>query len=233
MKEVQRSLTLRRTPWIAIAGAAALSLSAVGCSSDQPIDSTGGPPANAEESRAAELEDPADDLVSPDAGSDTRTPYGCAVAFTYLKDVEFIDFMVPHHRMGVEMDENEIERGQRDEVKALARKDKETQSRQIATMIKVRERLTGSADVPPPPKDPKMEMDMDRIRTLSGEALDEFYLMELIPHHSPAIEVAHRSLPTLETRAIRKVARETFEGQAREIAEIEVLRGKFNCAMDK
>jgi uncharacterized protein (DUF305 family) len=108
-----------------------------------------------------------------------------------------------------------------------------TQTRQINVMLKVRERLTGTAEVPPPPDDPKMEMDMGRIRMLSGEALDHFYLMELIPHHAPAIEIAHRSLPTLETRAIRKVARETFEGQAREIAEIQVLRGKFSCDSEK
>ena len=232
--QFKTSLTERRARWLAMAGAAVLSLSIAGCSSEQPIDSSGGvSPANAEQNRVDELAAPeASDIAGDDAGSDKR-PYGCPVALTFLRDVEFIDFLVPHHRMGVEMDENEIERGQREEVKELAKKDKETQTRQIEVMLKVRERLTGSAEVPPPPPDPKMEMDMERIRTLSREALDKFYLTELIPHHAPAIEVAHRSLPTLETRAIRKVARETFEGQAREIAEIEVLRGKFHCAIDK
>jgi uncharacterized protein (DUF305 family) len=235
MCEIHRSLATQGARWIAVAGVAILSLSIAGCSSDQPVETNGGPlPANAEQSRMDELGDPeSDDLVGHDAGSDNRTPYGCAVALTYLKDVEFIDFMVPHHRMGVEMNENVIERGEREEVKELARKDTATQSRQIELMLKVRERLTGSAEVPPPPADPKMDKDMERIRSLSGKPLDEFYLAELLPHHAPAIEVAHRSMPTLATRTIRKVARETFEGQAREIAEIEVLRGKFECARDK
>ena len=235
MEEMQRSAAGRGTRWITVAGAAILSLSVAGCSSEQPVETNGGTsPANADQSRVEELGDPgSDDLVGRDAGSDDRTPYGCAVALTYLRDVEFIDFMVPHHRMGVEMNENVIERGEREEVKDLARKDTKTQSRQIEAMLKMRERLAGSAEVPPPAADPKMEEGMARIRSLSGKALDEFYLTELIPHHAPAIEVAHRSMPTLATRTIRKVARETFEGQAREIAEIEVLRGKFSCATDK
>jgi uncharacterized protein (DUF305 family) len=235
MEVVQTSPSKRRIRWLAIAGAAVLSLSIAGCSSEQPVDSNGGAvPVSAEQSQTDELGQPAaEDVVDHDAGKDKPQPYGCPVALTFLRDVAFIDFMVPHHRMGIEMNENEIERGEREEVKDLARKDKETQLREIDIMLKVRERLTGSAEVPPPPPDPKMDMDMERIRTLSGKALDAFYLTELIPHHSPAIEVAHRSMPTLETRAIRKVAREIFEGQVREIAEIEVLRGKFHCDMDE
>jgi uncharacterized protein (DUF305 family) len=234
MEQMQTSLRARRGRWLTMAGAALLSLSIAGCSTEQPVDSSSSASPGKTENRTAELGEPAaDDGVGHDAGSDERDAYGCPVALTFLKDIEFIDFMVPHHRMGVEMDENEIWRGQREDVKELAKKDVEKQLRQIQVMLKVREQITASAEVPPPPSDPKMEMDMERIRALSGEALDEFYLVELIAHHSPAIEVAYRSMTTLETREIRKVARETFEGQAQEIAEIEVLRGKFRCAMDK
>ena len=235
MAEVQASPIRRRVRFLTFAGAAALSLSVAACSSEQPNASTGSSvPASAEEARSDELGEPvADDVIGHDAGSDKREPYGCAVALTFLRDVAFIDFMVPHHQMGVEMNENEIERGERQEVKDLAMKDKETQLHEIEIMLKVRERLTGTAEVPPPPPDPKMDMDMERMRMLSGKALDEFYLTELIPHHAPAIEVAHRSMPTLKTHEIRKVARNIFEGQAREIAEIEVLRGKFHCETDK
>ena len=245
MKEIQAISTIQRSRWLALASAGLLSLSIAACSSEQPADAIGGEsPGNAIEGNAVsdnaieddtgELSDPSlDEALDQDGPKDKRKPYGGPIVLTYLKDVDFIDFMVPHHRMGVEMDDNEIERGHRDEVKQLAKKDKEERLRQIAIMLAERVKIADHAKVPPPVADPKMERDMKVLRSLSGAKLDAFFLRQLLPNHAPTIAVAHRSMPTLETKVIRKVAQEIFEKQAVELAQVEVLRGKVQCSKDK
>jgi len=245
MKGMQTISTIQRSRWLALASAGLLSLSIAACSSEQPIDSIGGEsPENAIEGNAAadnaieddtgELSDPAvDEALDQDGPKDKRQPYGGPIVFTYLKDVDFIDFMVPHHRMGVEMDDIEIARGHRDEVKQLAKKDKEERLRQIAIMLAERVKIADNAKVPPPVADPKMERDMKVLRSLSGAKLDAFYLRQLLPNHAPTIAVAHRSMPTLRTKVIRTVAQEIFEKQGVEFAQVEVSRGKVQCSKDK
>jgi uncharacterized protein (DUF305 family) len=231
MKVVQTSSTVARLRWLAIISAAALSLSSAACSGEQTGDSSsGGSTAN---DNSEELGDPtAAELTGHDGGRPVEEPYGCAIALTFLKDVDFIDFMVPHHVVALRMDELLIKRGEREDVRELARKDKEDRIRHVAVMLKVREKLTGKTDVPEAPQDRKMDMDFARMRTLSGKELDEFYLRVVTAQNVTAIEVSYRSLSTLSTRTIRKIASDSFERTARQIAKIAVLREKFDCAAD-
>ena len=223
MKVVQTSSTSSRLRWLAIMGAAALSLSSAACSSERPGESSsGGASANDD---SEELGDPATEaLTGRDAGKDDEPSYGCGVAFTFLKDVEYIDFMVPKLVAAVRMDELLIKRGEREDVRELAKKDKEDRIHKIVMMLKVRERLTGKTDIPAAPEDRKADMDFTKMRTLEGKELDA--------ENVTVIEVSYRSLTTLSTRTIRRVAQDSFEGTARQIAKIAVLRDKFDCSAD-
>ena len=238
MKEVRAISTIRRSRWLAFASAGILGLSVAACSSELPVDANGNAGAVEDNATSANVvQDDTVDLTDPsvdealDRGDpkDRKQPYGGPIVLTYLKDVAFIDFMVAHHRMGIEMDDNEIERGHREDVKQLAKKDKEERLRQIAVMLAERAKIADHTKAPPVVPDPKLEMDMKLLRSLSGHKLDELFLHELIPHHAPSIDVAHRSMPTLERRVIQTVAREVFEKQALAFVQVEILRGKFKC----
>lgn len=231
MKVVQTSKPVSQLRWLAIIGAAALSLSSSACSSEQPGESSSGDPSPNDNSE--ELGDPAaESLTGHDAGKPDEQPYGCAVALTFLKDVEFIDFMIPKHVVALRMDELLIKRGEREDVRMLAKKDKEDRLRKVAAMLKVREKLTGKTDIPEAPEDRKTDMDFAKMRTLEGKELDDFYLRVVTAQNVTVIEVSYRSFTTLSTRTIRKIAQESFEGTARQIAKIAVLRDKFDCSAD-
>jgi uncharacterized protein (DUF305 family) len=227
MKVVQTSSTVR-SRWFAFIGAGALCVASAACSSEQAGDSNSGA-LSANNDNAGELGDPAASSLTERDGGQKDEPYGCAIALTFVKDVEFIDYLVPRHLKGILMDELAMRRSERDEVQHFARKDRDERLRQIAYLITVRERLTGSKEVPAAPPDRKMDLDMAQMRKLSGKEFEAFYLRAVITNNVAVIDVSYRSLTTIETRAIRKVANDTFESRAAQIAKIEMLREKFSC----
>lgn len=231
MKVVQTSSTVR-SRWLAFIGASALAVASAACSSEQPADSNSGA-LSTNDDNVDELGNPAaSSLTERDGGQKADEPYGCSIALTFVKDVEFIDYMVPRHRRGILMDELAMRRSERDEVQHFARKDRDERLRQVAYLITVRERLTGSKEVPAAAPDRKMDLDIAQLRKLSGKEFESLYLRAVITNNVAMIDVSYRSLTTIETRAIRNVANDVFESRAAQIARIEVLREKFSCARD-
>lgn len=137
-------------------------------------------------------------------------------------DVEFIDAMVPHHEMAIEMAGEVVERGARAEVKALAQRIQAAQDPEVATMKAARRELTGS-DTVPHMMDDHMEADMQTLRGLSGPALDTTFLREMVAHHAGAAQMAHLALPNLERQDMRTLAERIIADQAREIGEMQRL----------
>lgn len=83
--------------------------------------------------------------------------------------------------------------------------------------------MAGSPDTPPP-SDPHGLKDVEFLKTLSGEALDEAFLRHMIPHHSQAVVSTHEQLPGLHRRDTQIRAVLVLDDQAREIREMEDMR---------
>jgi uncharacterized protein (DUF305 family) len=154
--------------------------------------------------------------VSP-MTSDRRAP------FTPGNDVEFIDFFVPHHRAAIAMADEVIARGQDARVLAMAQEMREAQTAEIASMQAARRELTGSPDSPAPPPDAHLEADLRLLRSLSGRALDQQFLDDMIPHHAAGLAPAHRALPNLRRADLQQLAQDIVEAQAREVGEMKDL----------
>lgn len=146
------------------------------------------------------------------------------VSAMVIGDLAFIDEMVPHHRMAIEMAEQVIRRGSSRQVRQLARTMKRKQLEEIAIMLAAREKLTGTCEEPPPMPDPHAEENLWLMKHLSGHRLDHVFLVHVIPHHAQAIVISHDALPSLERPELRELAIRIFEDQAREIGEIQRLR---------
>lgn len=141
------------------------------------------------------------------------------VALTPGSDVVFIDFFMPHHAMAMKMAQMVVDRGSSERVRALAKRIVDAQSLEIATMREARRALTGS-DVVTAPNDARMEADMQRMMAATGEALDAMFISEMIPHHAAGLPAAMRATPYLAREDMRKMSRDIFAAQAKEIGEL-------------
>lgn len=137
-------------------------------------------------------------------------------------DVAFIDAMVPHHEMAVEMSNKELADGTDPEVQAMAQGIHDAQLAEIAQMKAVRAELTGSDEVPERHdlQMQQMEEDMKKLAAASGAEVDRVFVEVMLPHHAGAITMAHEAMPYLEREDMRAMARKIIRDQAAEIGKL-------------
>ena len=151
------------------------------------------------------------------------------VAFTPADDVQFIDFFVGHHKDAIEMAQMEVDMGSSETVRAMASKMIAAQTAEIETMQTARMALTGQAESPPAPMDAHMMADMEAMKTMMGEQLDQGFLAHMIAHHAAALAPAHRSKSNLKTPALIAMADQIESDQAKEIGEmVTMLQGPLH-----
>jgi len=133
-------------------------------------------------------------------------------------EADFIAGMIPHHQEAVDVAREVVDRGERAEVRALARDIVATQADEIATL---RAWLTAwHPDAPPAPYAPMM-------RALTGLApseIDVVFVTDMVRHHEMALAMAEAAL------ALDPAPRPEIAALAREVArvqaeEITTLRG--------
>lgn len=137
-------------------------------------------------------------------------------------DVEFIDAMVPHHEMAVEMTDKELADGTDPKLQAMAKSMHDAQLAEIAQMKAVRAELTGPDRIPErhDPQMQHMKDDMKKLAAASGAAVDRVFVEEMLPHHAGAITTAHEALPHLQREDLRELAQNIIRDQAAEIGTL-------------
>lgn len=163
--------------------------------------------------------------VSAMLACDSRHDEGTAGTAGPRSDVEFIDTMIPHHQMALEMTDVVLQKGSGAEVKAMAQAMKDAQTVEIAEMRAIRTRLVGSAETTAH-HDEHMAADMEKLVAASGTALDRLFLEEMLPHHAGAIIMAHEALPYLKESELQSMANKIVYDQAREIGDIATMLEK-------
>lgn len=141
-------------------------------------------------------------------------------------DKDFAVHMAHHHRDGIAMADHVIAKGASAEVKEMARRLKDDQTKELVMldrMAKTTEKKAGKA-ASHPPKDPDMEKAMARLKAASGADADRLFLEHMITHHAGAIMMFHDALPHLRDGELRRMATEGFSKQAREIGELQKMR---------
>lgn len=144
--------------------------------------------------------------------------------YTPRGDADFIEALVPHHQAAIEMATVEVQNGTRPEVKAMAQRMIDDQTREIAVMQAEYKALTRRSQVPPPPRDNHMRADMTALRNATGAAVDQTFLDDMIPHHAGALSLAHRARPFLRRQTLKDLATNIENGQAAEIGEMEQMK---------
>lgn len=163
------------------------------------------------------------------------TPGPAATGAHNSADVAFATAMIPHHGQAVVMSDLVIARGSSADVKALARRMKQTQLAEIATMAGW---LQGwGAPVPDPyavgrhlPGMGHGMMDaaqLGRLKGTAGVAADKVFLTLMPMHHQGAIEMARIEQAQGANPEARKLARSIIGTQAAEIAKMRQLRAQL------
>jgi uncharacterized protein (DUF305 family) len=169
---------------------------------------------------AAALAIPGDGPLPMDAS------YGSPIPFSPGGDLAFIDWMAPHEDTAVQMADQELQRGFAPGVRAAAQMIRDTASGNAMALKTVRLRITGSAEVPPLPPDPLGAATLMRLMQLSGPALDQRFLEEMIAHAGGGIAVAHRALVTVQTMTVQQIAQGAFNSGASTIGRLQELRAE-------
>ncbi len=161
----------------------------------------------------------------PRAGADGGAGHGAdghggAVAShaPIASEADFIAGMIPHHQEAVDAAREVAERGERPEVRALARDIVTTQADEIATL---RAWLAdGTPEAPPAPYAPMMRA----LTGLTPSEVDRVFVADMVRHHEMAVAMAEEvlALDPAPRPEVAALAREIVRVQTEEIA---VLRG--------
>lgn len=145
------------------------------------------------------------------------------IPFSPANDLEFAEFFVAHHEMAIHMAEEQIDRGENAQVRAMAQAVVEDQTREVDLLRQALAELGGGDDPSRQPEDPHVQADMGAMSMLPGAALDEMFLLDMIPHHAAGLPVAHRAQSTLQREDLRRLANDIADAQAREVGEMHAM----------
>lgn len=129
-------------------------------------------------------------------------------------DAAFLRAMIVHHRGAVKMAEAVLTSTGDDDVRDWANGVIAQQNREIQDM----EALVRELNIPDEGHAAQMEKEMDAMmaHAASGDP-DVNFVMQMIPHHAGAIDMALPALVYSENKRIRELARDIIEDQSDEI----------------
>jgi uncharacterized protein (DUF305 family) len=137
-------------------------------------------------------------------------------------DQRFIDMMVPHHIMAVQMAQVALQKGQHPEIKQLANSIISSQQREIQALKNLKKRLYRTSNTPTMMN----PVDMANTGMLMPDQLaqqhpfDRAFIDSMIPHHASAIDMASVALMRSTNPEIKRIARAIVDAQSQEIGHM-------------
>jgi uncharacterized protein (DUF305 family) len=165
---------------------------------------------------------------SPATGARTpgipdSTPY----AYYVRDDLQFIDMMVPHHQLAIDMARVAEQHAQHGQVLGLARDIIAAQDDEIHRMLIWRGELAGSSPTPGmsamggPGHSSMPGMNVDLKALAASPDFDRAFIEAMIPHHQSAIDMSRAATPNLKRPEIRDLAHDIITTQQVEIDRME------------
>jgi uncharacterized protein (DUF305 family) len=136
-------------------------------------------------------------------------------------DVMFADGMTKHHRDGIKMAQMAVEKAQNAELRSMAQKMIDDETREIDEM----QRLRGNAPMTPMAEmkkmpgmmpESKMQQDMARLEAATGQAFDVAFTEIMPKHHDGAIKMSKHELANGDDSGLRAIAQQIADKQSRE-----------------
>lgn len=161
-----------------------------------------------------------------------RAPASVVVDGEY-SDKRFIDMMVPHHLMAIDMAEEALEKSDDEDIRTMSERIVRGQANEIEELARVRQELYGSRQTPD-------EMHPDAMRNMgmgdhrstsapsdhgdehgiaagSSDEFDRKFLDDMLAHHAAAIQHASVALVHSDHKRLKIIAREIVDEQSLEV----------------
>lgn len=147
----------------------------------------------------------------------------------------FLEAMIPHHELAVEMAEVAQERGQHREIKRLADAIIATQTDEISQMERIHKRIFGTEVTPDPEAHEELGLSADEAGMHEAAAaelerakpFDRAFIDEMVPHHRGAIRMAEAVLEETDDTQIEQLADAIISAQTREIGDMNEWRERW------
>lgn len=149
------------------------------------------------------------------------------VTYDIESDLAFIDLMVPHHQLAVDMARLAEQKAAHGELKGMARDIIWAQEDEINRMNIWRNELAaGASNVTPPSHTGSgghaadsnvMGMDVDLNKLAASPNFDRDFIEAMLPHHQSAIDMSRSAMPNLKKAEVRDLANDIITTQQTEI----------------
>ena len=149
--------------------------------------------------------------------------------------LQFIDTMIAHHQIAIDMALLANTRTQRDEMKKLTKGIIDERRREIADMQAWRTKWFGEAKAALNMDFPGMKtgiagMETVKLAGLKGKEFDAEFIKQIIPHHQGAIEMANALNAGDDFAELRKLASSMITSQSAKIERMGGLLGVWSAA---
>jgi len=161
-------------------------------------------------------------------------------------DRAFVQQMIPHHMMAVQMAQTAGQQGGHPQTKTLAASIIKDQQAEIAQMTPIAQKLGVKPDAMPMGGQMssgmmsaaqtlgismnQMGMSMNMTSLGSAKPFDRAFIDMMIPHHQGAVRMAQAELAKGKNPKLRALAHRIITAQAREIGEMNQWRAKWYVA---
>ena len=136
-------------------------------------------------------------------------------------DRMFADSMSKHHEDGIQMARMAVDKAQNAELRAMAQKMIDDQSRESTEMQSLRgdaprTTMEEMQKMPGMMPEPQTQRDMARLEAAQGHEFDLAFTEIMAKHHQSAITMAKDHRPKLKNAALKEIASNIIEKQTRE-----------------
>jgi uncharacterized protein (DUF305 family) len=152
-------------------------------------------------------------------------------------DLHYIDMMIEHHRMGIDMAKMAQNKASHAELKDLATKMVEDQQKDKDQLQKWRDEWyagkpksdhmnmsgmskSGHGNMKGMSGKNMQQMDMSKLEAASGNQFDLTFIDMIVPHHQMAIDMSQDALKKAEHAQLKTFARTTIDKQQKEKTQL-------------
>ena len=143
----------------------------------------------------------------------------------------FLQLMISHHQMAIDMANMALERAELAEIKVMAQGVIAAQSAEVTEMESIQQRLLGASPTPDGDAagtlgltDEQTGMDMDMAELMDAGPFDQTFIDMMIMHHQGAINMARALLYNNTDTELGGLANSIITAQSAEIEEMNAIR---------
>lgn len=185
------------------------------------------PPAASKADESAQTSEPMAMAQTPFSAAETKMHEAMMAATGADAGESWARKMIPHHQGALDMSQVVLRDTQDAEIRRMAQKTVDMQTRDIAELRRWLETRVGAAagaaapggggEPPFAPAEAKM---MDAMMAATGATTDQTWTRKMIAHHQGALDMSQVVLRESQDAGIRRMAQKTIEMQTADIAEL-------------